>query len=141
MKRNILETILGTRINDNKWFQCCLSTSDAGLGYQDVKRMAFPAYISSLEQCSDILEEISPTIFSYDIPMIKSFHASLNANAQLSATNPSTYDDVKSIQVEAKNKKETLQSKLSMQKEYTILNFQNTIRDSKQKFLQLNYKL
>ena len=133
MKRNILETIIGTRISDNKWFQCCLSTSDAGLGYQDVKRMAYPAYISSLVQCSSILEEISPKIFSSDISMIKSFHASLNANARLSATNPLTYVDVKSILVEANNKKETLQSKLFyMQREYTILNFHNTFRDSKQ---------
>ena len=95
--------------------------------------MAYPAYISSLVQCSSILEEISPTIFSSDIPMIKSFHASLNANARLSATNPLTYDNVKSILVEANNKKETLQSKLFyMQSEYSILNFHNTIRDSKQ---------
>lgn len=133
MKRDILENILGIRISDNKWFQCCLSTSDAGLGYQDVKRMAHPAYISSLVQCSNILEEISPTIFSSDIPMIRSFHASLNANAQLSASTPLTYDDVKSILIEATKSKETLQSRLFfMQKENTVLNFQDTIRDSKQ---------
>lgn len=132
LKRDILETILGTRICENKWFQCCLSTSDSGLGYQDVKRMAYPAYISSLVQCSNTLEEISPTIFSSDIPMIKSFHASLNANAQLSASNPLTYEDVKSLLKEANNKKETLQSKLfHLQRENTILNFQNSIRDSK----------
>ena len=65
--------------------------------------------------------------------MVKSFHASLIADAQLSATNPLTYDDVKSILMKANNKKETLQSKLFyMQREYTILNFHNTIRDSKQ---------
>ena len=70
MKRDILENILGTRICDNKWLQCCLSTSYSGLGYQNVKNMAYPAYISSLVQCPSTLEELSPTIFSSDIPMI-----------------------------------------------------------------------
>ena len=72
MKRDIFENILGTSICDNKWLQCCLSTNDSGLGYQNVRNMAYPAYISSLVQCSSTLEELSPTIFSSDIPMIKS---------------------------------------------------------------------
>ena len=133
MKRDILETILGTSICDFRWSQCCLSTSDAGLGYQDVKRMAYPAYVSSLVQCADTLEEISPTIFSSDIPMIKSFHASLTANAELSASNSLSYDNVKLLLIEANKKKETLQSILfGLQRENVLTNFRNSIRDSKQ---------
>ena len=57
---------------------------------------------------------------------------SLNANAQLSASKPLTYDDVKSLLKEANNKKKTLQNKLfHLQGENTIQNFQNSIKDSK----------
>ena len=133
MKRDILENILGIRISDNKWLQCCLSTNDSGLGYQNVKNMIYPAYISSLVQCSCTLEELSPTIFSSDIPMITSFKTSLIANAELIASNTLTYDDVKLILIEAKKKKETLQSILfGLQRENVLTNFQNSIRDSKQ---------
>ena len=132
MKRDIFENILGTSISDNKWLQCCLSTNDSGLGYQNVKNMVYPAYISSLVQCSSTLEELSPTIFSSDIPMIKSFNASLTANAELSASNPLTYDDVNLTLIEASKKKVTLQSMLfGLQRENVITNFQNSIRDTK----------
>ena len=133
MKRDIFENILGTSICDNKWLQCCLSTNDSGLGYQNVRNMAYPAYISSLVQCSSTLEELSPTIFSSDIPMIKSFNASLISNAELSASNSLTYDDVKLTLIEANKKKVTLQNILfGLQRENVITNFQNSIRDTKQ---------
>ena len=133
MKRDILGNILGSSICDNKWLQCCLSTNDSGLGYQNVKNMAYPAYKSSLVQCSSTLEELSPMIFSSDIPMIKPFNASLIANAELSASSSLTYDDVKLTLIEASKRKLTLQSILfGLQRENIITNFQNSISDTKQ---------
>ena len=134
-KREILETIIGTRVCDIRWSQSCLSTSDGGLGYQDVIKMAYPAYISALVQCSSTLEEISPLIFSSNIPMMKSFYASIdkmNENAQLETDNSLTYEGIKLILIEAAKYKETLQSRLSdIQKVKGLEEFRNLILDTK----------
>jgi hypothetical protein len=133
LKRDTLESILSTRVSDSIWFQSCLATNDGGLGYQNVQRMSHPAYLSSMVQCSSTLQEISPHIFDSEIPMIRSFHASLAMNARLSGSDtPLTYQDITALLAQAMQKNETLQSKLfEMQRPHTIQLFKDSITDTK----------
>ena len=132
-KRDIFESILGYRVTDSIWTQCCLTTSDGGMGYQDVRRISHSAYLASIFQCSSILKEISPDIFESNLPMIQSFNKSLTQNALLSGSDrPLIYEDLITLQNQATAKRETLQSKLfEMQRSHTVEMFRNSIRDTK----------
>ena len=57
--------------------------ADEGLGYHDVIRSSYAAYVAAIFQSSAVLCRFDPQIFESGIPVISAFNDSLNALSTL----------------------------------------------------------
>ena len=133
LKREVFSSILEFRSSDYTWLQACLSTKDGGLGYQDVTKVSYAAYASSVFQSLSTLQEICPQILESNIPMVQSFHEALEENARLSGSHtPLSLEELQKLHADALGKKETLQSAIfELQTPHTVKCFTNTITNTK----------
>jgi len=137
LKRDILDSILQTKIDDSTWMQSCLAISDGGLGLQIVQNVSHAAYIASVFECATDLKRVCPDIFETDIPMIRAFNNALAQNAHLEGREiPMTYQDVQALHSNqnqnAKPQRDTLQNKLyELQRPRIVEQFLNSVTDTK----------
>jgi hypothetical protein len=128
LKRSVFSNIIGHEVSDFTWSQACLSLSDGGLGYQDVKNTTYPAYISALFNATNHLDVLSPEteydILETNIPMVRSFHVALEEYARICGSPILTWDQLAEINFNGIEKKTgfTFQHKLSERQRPSLYN-------------------
>ena len=104
LKRSVFSNIIGQEVNDFTWSHACLSLSDGGLGYQDVKNVTYPAYISAFYNSTNVLNVLTPEtdydITECNIPMVRSFHEALEEHARICGTPKLTCDQLDYMNME-----------------------------------------
>jgi len=73
MKREILQQMINSNVDNITWNQECLGLDIGGLGYQDTHRISHCTYISGIFQNSDSLTVLNPNIFVSDVTTIEAF--------------------------------------------------------------------
>ena len=81
--------VIGSHPSRSTWIQACLNLADEGLGYHDVIRSGYAAYVAAIFQSSAALCRIDPQIFESRIPVISAFNDSLNECSLLSGLSDS----------------------------------------------------
>ena len=118
LKKQLCSLVVGSHPSRSTWIQACLNFADGGLGYHDVIRSGYAAYVAAMFQSSVALRRIDPQIFESEIPVISAFNDSLNACSQLSGLpNSLTFNDIATLNassVEFSTNQSSLQSKYTI---------------------------
>jgi hypothetical protein len=107
LKRSVFSNIIGHEVNDFTWSQACFSLSDGGLGYQDVKNVTYPAYISAFYNSKHMFHRLSPNILESNIPMVRSFHTALEEHARICGSQILTWEQLDRMNLEGNVKEAT----------------------------------
>ena len=95
LKKKLCSLVIGAHPSCSIWIQVCLNLADGGLGYHDVIRSRYAAYVAAIFQSSAALCRFDPQIFESGIPVISTLNDSLNACSQLSGLpNSLTFNDI-----------------------------------------------
>ena len=116
LKKQLCSLVIGAHPSRSTWIQACLNLADGGLGYHDVIRSGYAAYVAAIFQSSAALCRIDPQIFESGILVISAFNDSLNACSQLSGLpNSLTFNDIVMLNassVDFSTNQSSLQSKI-----------------------------
>ena len=60
LKKQLCSLVIGSHPSHSTWIQACLNLADRGLGYHDVIRSGYAAYVAAIFQSSAALCRIDP---------------------------------------------------------------------------------